>query len=104
MLFFTAHTTEHELLILLTYCRSGIEGDPVKFGLGLASMVYDVIFMAQHYCLFPAGKKKKGYNAAHPFEEEGGAADWDPDDDVLEGEDLTLAPPQRVIGAGRRAY
>lgn len=32
--------------------RSGIAGDPVKFGLGLMSMVYDVVFMVQHYCLF----------------------------------------------------
>jgi cystinosin len=31
---------------------SGIEGDPVKFGLGLVSMVFDVVFMLQHYVLF----------------------------------------------------
>jgi cystinosin len=29
----------------------GISGDPVKFGLGLVSMIYDIIFMIQHYVL-----------------------------------------------------
>ena len=33
---------------------SGITGDPVKFGLGLVSMVYDAIFMLQHYVWYPA--------------------------------------------------
>ena len=27
-------------------------GDPVKFGLGFASMFFDIIFMAQHYLCF----------------------------------------------------
>uniref|UniRef100_A0A914DC29 Cystinosin n=1 Tax=Acrobeloides nanus TaxID=290746 RepID=A0A914DC29_9BILA len=31
---------------------SGFYGDPVKFGLGLVSMVFDVIFMIQHYILY----------------------------------------------------
>lgn len=31
---------------------SGAVGDPVKFGLGFTSMVFDVIFMLQHYVLF----------------------------------------------------
>jgi len=30
----------------------GISGDPVKFGLGFASMVFDVVFMMQHYVCF----------------------------------------------------
>lgn len=34
-----------------THEWSGITGDPVKFCLGSASMVFDVIFMVQHYCL-----------------------------------------------------
>ncbi|XP_070688576.1 cystinosin [Pempheris klunzingeri] len=29
-----------------------IFGDPTKFGLGLFSVVFDIIFMAQHYCLY----------------------------------------------------
>jgi len=32
---------------------SGISGDPVKFGLGFISIIFDVIFMVQHYVLFP---------------------------------------------------
>ena len=33
---------------------SGISGDPVKFGLGLMSMVFDSIFMVQHFFLYRA--------------------------------------------------
>ncbi|KAG1223922.1 hypothetical protein G6F62_004303 [Rhizopus arrhizus] len=29
--------------------RSGISGDPVKLGLGLQSIAFDVIFMLQHF-------------------------------------------------------
>jgi cystinosin len=32
---------------------SGITGNPVKFALGNVSMVYDAIFMWQHYVLYP---------------------------------------------------
>ena len=32
---------------------SGISGDPVKFGLGLISIIFDVIFMVQHFILYP---------------------------------------------------
>lgn len=31
---------------------SGIAGDPVKFGLGFVSIVFDIIFMTQHYVLY----------------------------------------------------
>lgn len=31
---------------------NGIAGNPVKFCLGSLSMVYDVIFMTQHFCLY----------------------------------------------------
>ena len=37
---------------------SGISGDVVKFGLGVTSMVFDVLFLVQHYVLYrpvPAG-------------------------------------------------
>jgi cystinosin len=37
---------------------SGITGNPVKFALGNVSMMYDAIFVTQHYVLYgPAGKK-----------------------------------------------
>ncbi len=35
---------------------SAITGSPVKFGLGMISLVYDVIFMVQHYLLYPSHK------------------------------------------------
>ncbi|TMS35713.1 hypothetical protein L596_003052 [Steinernema carpocapsae] len=31
---------------------TGFSGNPVKFGLGLVSIVFDVLFMIQHYCLY----------------------------------------------------
>ncbi|KAL3907351.1 MAG: hypothetical protein SGARI_003578 [Bacillariaceae sp.] len=31
---------------------SGITGNPAKFGLGFVSIVFDLIFMVQHYCLY----------------------------------------------------
>ena len=37
-----------------------IAGDPVKFGLGSASMFFDIIFMIQHYCLYPRRSKHGG--------------------------------------------
>ena len=39
---------------------SGVAGDPVKLGLGMASLVFDVIFMLQHYVWYP----QKGASAA----------------------------------------
>jgi cystinosin len=42
---------------------SGAIGDPVKFGLGFASMVYDVVFMVQHYALYPSKEHGNEYEA-----------------------------------------
>jgi cystinosin len=38
---------------------SGISGDPVKFGLGSVSMIYDVIFMFQHYVFYRHSSKEE---------------------------------------------
>ena len=38
-----------------------IFGDPTKFGLGLFSIVFDLIFMTQHYILFRKSSKKSSY-------------------------------------------
>ncbi|KAK1754719.1 hypothetical protein QBC47DRAFT_384773 [Echria macrotheca] len=38
---------------------SGITGNPVKFALGNVSMIYDVIFMTQHYVLYPDAEEKQ---------------------------------------------
>ena len=37
---------------------SGITGNPVKFALGNVSMFYDLVFMAQHYVLYPDARLK----------------------------------------------
>jgi cystinosin len=36
---------------------SGITGNVAKFGLGFVSITFDVIFMLQHYVLFPAARR-----------------------------------------------
>ena len=41
---------------------SGVTGDPVKFGLGFVSIVFDIIFMWQHYVLY--GDAELGTGAA----------------------------------------
>ncbi|KAJ3320731.1 hypothetical protein HDV06_005024 [Boothiomyces sp. JEL0866] len=33
---------------------TGITGNPVKFGMGLASIFFDLIFVVQHYVLYPS--------------------------------------------------
>lgn len=41
---------------------SSVTGDPVKFGLGFVSIVFDVLFMIQHYLLYaerPVNKEKE---------------------------------------------
>lgn len=35
-------------------------GDPTKFGLGAFSVVFDTLFLAQHYCLY---RKPAGYRS-----------------------------------------
>jgi cystinosin len=43
----------------------GVVGDPIKFALGFVSMVFDVIFMIQHYCLFTdRNERKSSYDVA----------------------------------------
>ncbi|GAP84044.1 putative lysosomal cystine transporter [Rosellinia necatrix] len=37
---------------------SGITGNPVKFFLGNVSMLYDLLFMGQHYCLYREDSSK----------------------------------------------
>jgi cystinosin len=36
---------------------SGVTGNPVKFGLGNITIVFDIIFMLQHYVLYRHPKK-----------------------------------------------
>ncbi len=51
---------------------SGAIGDPVKFGLGFASMVFDIVFMVQHYALYPEAAR------ADDDETEAGAGGYAP--------------------------
>ena len=47
---------------------SAISGDPVKFGLGFASMFFDVIFMAQHYVCFRHSRLEAKPSLLHAHE------------------------------------
>ena len=47
-----ADCARHLWLLPPTGDWSGIGGDPVKFGLGVVSMVFDVIMLRQHYVWF----------------------------------------------------
>ncbi len=38
---------------------SGLTGNPVKFGLGNISILFDVIFIVQHYWLYRTARKVK---------------------------------------------
>ncbi|XP_056662922.1 cystinosin isoform X2 [Monodelphis domestica] len=48
-MFFTSYNNDEWNLIF---------GDPTKFGLGMFSIVFDVVFIVQHYCLY---RQKPGY-------------------------------------------
>lgn len=43
---------------------SGIAGNPVKFGLGNVSMLYDICFMTQHFVLYRGNDGAKGEREA----------------------------------------
>ena len=61
----TAVAASQRTLGLLQLARAhsqdwtAITGNPVKFGLGFASIVFDVIFMTQHYVLYPAARTER---------------------------------------------
>merc|ERR1711990_952489 len=59
----------------------------VKFGLGLLSMIFDVIFMTQHYVLYPKDKETPGggdYDISTPNDPLAGDYDRDRDDDPID--------------------
>ena len=48
-----------------------IFGDPTKFGLGVFSIMFDIIFICQHYVIFPERKRKKsGYKKIDSADDE----------------------------------
>jgi cystinosin len=55
---------------------SGITGNPVKFGLGNITIVFDVLFFLQHYVLYRHQEK-------HIEDDEGDDADWIPERERL---------------------
>ena len=54
-------TTFAYLFSMLVDDWKSIFGDPTKFGLGVFSIFFDVIFMFQHYVLYR--NRKDGYKA-----------------------------------------
>ncbi|KAM4548178.1 cystinosin isoform 4-T5 [Odontesthes bonariensis] len=55
LLDFTGGTLSILQMIIQSYNNDEwmlIFGDPTKFGLGLFSVVFDILFMTQHYCLY----------------------------------------------------
>ncbi|XP_061166220.1 cystinosin-like [Saccostrea echinata] len=56
-------------MFLLAYNNddwSSIFGDPTKFGLGAFSILFDILFMVQHYCLF---RGRDPYESLNNYEE-----------------------------------
>ena len=61
------------LLQLLLDCNdlhdwNQITNDPAKFGLGLVSMIFDIVFFLQHFVCYPRskhGKDRKSPSASH---------------------------------------
>lgn len=45
------------LFSLISDDWQSILGDPVKFGLGVFSILFDLVFIVQHYCLYRSVKK-----------------------------------------------
>ncbi|XP_011440987.3 cystinosin isoform X1 [Magallana gigas] len=57
-------------MFLLAYNNedwSSIFGDPTKFGLGAFSILFDILFMVQHYCLY---RGKDPYESLNNYERE----------------------------------
>jgi cystinosin len=46
---------------------SGITGNPVKFGLGNVSIIFDIIFMTQHYILYRKSSGENGDDEERPL-------------------------------------
>ena len=51
---------------------NSIFGDPTKFGLGAFSIVFDILFICQHYIIFPERRRKKraGYKKIEAADDE----------------------------------
>ena len=49
-----------------------IFGNPTKFGLGVFTMMFDILFICQHYVIYPERKRKKnaGYKLIDSTDDE----------------------------------
>lgn len=63
---------------------TGITGNPVKFGLGNITIVFDIIFFLQHYVLYRDNKKQLEDDDVDDGE-------WIPERERLVGEDVNSA-------------
>jgi cystinosin len=46
---------------------SAITGDPVKFALGFTSMVFDTVFLLQHFCLYSPTRRRRRRTCPAPL-------------------------------------
>lgn len=69
---------------------SPVTGNPVKFALGWTSMLFDAVFVVQHYCLYPNSRRKAALEAMDAdLEKAAGGAAGESDD---ESEEEPLLP------------
>jgi cystinosin len=47
---------------------TSIMGDPTKFGLGLFSILFDILFIIQHYCLYGGHRYYTHVNEYDPID------------------------------------
>jgi cystinosin len=73
-------------------------GNPVKFGLSVVSLLFDVAFVAQHYCFYPSNRRAAALEAMERDLEKASCESGE------EGEDGAEAPPsaERDPDAERR--
>jgi len=81
----------------------GLIGDPVKFGLGFVSMVFDIIFMIQHYILYRNSNdytKESAYAKLDETTEAGVLKDTEPkkwyEMDCMRGSKPTVKPDPTI--------
>ena len=59
---------------------SGFYGNPVKFGLGLISMIFDIVFMIQHYVLYRDSDGQTDYDVIQTTDNSSSTRNLNPGD------------------------
>ncbi|KAL3423416.1 lysosomal cystine transporter [Phlyctema vagabunda] len=70
LLDFTGGVLSNAQLLLDAYNQgdiSNITGNPVKLGLGNVSIMFDIIFIIQHYCLYASSRQKEAEGEYDPL-------------------------------------